>query len=459
MPQIIRADKDQFNGVLEVTILQSDYEQDYQKALNKYRNEAQFKGFRKGKTPMGMIKKLYGPNLLAESVTGKLQAEVDKYLKEEKPSIIGYPIEAENQEKMDFDPNNLKDYSFKFEMGLLPEFELKGAKPEDQYDFHEVEVTTQMVDQQWEDSLMSIAQPQSVDGPIIEKDYIKLSATQLEGDQPLTHDFSLLVDDALTEETKSTLLGKDKGFTFESSIYQLEKEATPQIVHKYFLGLEDGAELEGTENFKLEILEITRRIQPEPSQEIFDQLFGKDEVDSVEKAKEKIKEFIEKHRLEEATILFYNQIQEVLEKENKFPLPEDFIKKFLPLTNEDITEENIATDYDKYADSIRWSIIKERLLEQHEIKVENSEILQHIRGKIRQMLGNSPGMGPEFIDGLTQRMVQDKAQVQEAISGIQTDKLAKALRDTVQLDKKKVSSEEFQKIIEESTKKLKEQQA
>lgn len=456
MPQITRADQDEFNGVLEVTILQTDYEQDYQKALNKYRNEAQFKGFRKGKTPMGMIKKLYGPNLLAESVTGKLQAEIDKYLKEEKPSIIGYPIEAENQNKLDFDPNNLKDYSFKFEMGLLPEFELKGAKPEDQYDFHEVEVTDPMVDQQWEDTLNSIAKSQIVDGPIVEKDYIKLSATQLQEDQPLTHTFSLLVDDALTENTKSSLLGKDKEFTFESSIYQLEKEATPQIVHKYFLGLEDGAELEGTEHFQLKVLEITRRIKPEPSQEIFDQLFGKDEVDSVEAAKSKIREFIEKHRFEESTVLFYNQIQEVLEKENKFPLPDAFIKKFLPLTNEDITEENIETDYDKYADSIRWSIIKERLLRQHEIKVENEEILQHIRGKIRQMLGNSPGMGADFIDNLTQRMVQDKAQVQEAISGVQTDKLAKALRDTVQLKKKQVSSEEFQKIIEETTKKLQE---
>jgi trigger factor len=459
MPQITRADLDEFNGVLEVTIHQSDYEQDYQKALNKYRNEAQFKGFRKGKTPMGMIKKLYGPNLLVESVTGKLQAEIDKYLKEEKPAIIGYPIEAENQEKIDFDPNNLKDYSFKFEMGLLPEFELKGAQPEDTYDFYEVKVTDQMVDQQWEDSLNSIAQPQTVEGPIIEKDYIKLSASQKEGETPLTHTFSLLVDDALTEETKSTLLGKNKGFSFESSIYQLEKEATPQVVHKYFLGLEDGAELEGTEHFQLEIVEITRRIKPEPTQETFDQLFGKDEVDSVENAKIKIKEFIENHRFEEATILFYNQIQEVLEKENKFPLPDAFIRKFLPLTNEDITEENIESDYEKYADSIRWSIVKERLLEKHEIKVENSEILQHIRGKIRQMLGNSPGMGADFIDNLTQRMVQDKAQVQEAISGVQTDKLAKALRDTVKLKKKKVSSEEFQKIIEESTKKLKEQQS
>ena len=58
MSKVVREDTDNLSAVLTLTVTQEDYESKLNTELNKYRKKAQLKGFRKGKTPMGFIKKI-----------------------------------------------------------------------------------------------------------------------------------------------------------------------------------------------------------------------------------------------------------------------------------------------------------------------------------------------------------------------------------------------------------------
>jgi len=263
----------------------------------------------------------------------------------------------------------------------------------------------------------------------------------------------VVLNDTVTKDFKKKVLGKNVDFNFDFNIFKIEVTATRKIVTQYFIGLKDQDDFEGNENFNLTISKITKTILPEVNQETLDQLFGKDVVDSEESAKEKIKGFIEDHRKNEATVLFFNEIYEELLKKNNFPLPDEFVKRFLPISDEKITAEDVAENYDKYAKSIRWTLVKEKLIKQFDLKVQENEIVSSIRSKIRNMLGGSPYMGADFLDDLTRRLLQDKAQVQEAFDQIMTDKLAVSLRDHVKLKKKKISDKEFQELIQKESEK------
>jgi len=452
MPKVVREDLDQFNSVLSVLINKSDYESEFNKSLNKYKNQAQMKGFRKGKTPMGMVKKMVGKSLLAETVTQLLQKELDKYLQEEKPDIIGYPLHAENQSEVDFNPDQLTDFTFKFDIGVIPPFEIAGIGEKDTYNFFEVEVSSEMVEKEFKEVLKSIAKREESPGPVAENDMIYLKAVNSE-DNSISNEFSVVLNDTVTKDFKKKVLGKNVDFNFDFNIFKIEVTATRKIVTQYFIGLKDQDDFEGNENFNLTISKITKTILPEVNQETLDQLFGKDVVDSEESAKEKIKGFIEDHRKNEATVLFFNEIYEELLKKNNFPLPDEFVKRFLPISDEKITAEDVAENYDKYAKSIRWTLVKEKLIKQFDLKVQENEIVSSIRSKIRNMLGGSPYMGADFLDDLTRRLLQDKAQVQEAFDQIMTDKLAVSLRDHVKLKKKKISDKEFQELIQKESEK------
>ena len=57
--KVSKKDIDKLNSVLSVEIQKKDYESNVDKVLKDYRKRANIPGFRKGHTPIGLIKKQY----------------------------------------------------------------------------------------------------------------------------------------------------------------------------------------------------------------------------------------------------------------------------------------------------------------------------------------------------------------------------------------------------------------
>jgi len=67
---------DDLNAVIKLTIEKSDYEDTFNTELKNYKNKVQLKGFRKGKTPLSSIKKMYGKSVLLDVVNKTLQEKL-----------------------------------------------------------------------------------------------------------------------------------------------------------------------------------------------------------------------------------------------------------------------------------------------------------------------------------------------------------------------------------------------
>ena len=124
---ITKKDIDSLNAVVTVEISKDDYSEKVNKILNNYRKNANIPGFRKGHVPMGMVKKQYGKAVLVEEVNKLLQDKLHAFLTEEKLDVLGNPL-PKNETEINWDAD---DFSFEFDLGLAPEFEvdLKGMKP------------------------------------------------------------------------------------------------------------------------------------------------------------------------------------------------------------------------------------------------------------------------------------------------------------------------------------------
>jgi trigger factor len=95
----------------------------FEKSLKDYSKKANIPGFRKGMVPAGLIKKMYGNSLFVDEVLKTVDKEVVQYLESEKLDIFAQPLPVDmNLSQLDASqPNN---YTFTFEVGMKPEFQL-----------------------------------------------------------------------------------------------------------------------------------------------------------------------------------------------------------------------------------------------------------------------------------------------------------------------------------------------
>ena len=128
---ITKENIDELNAVVKIDITQEDYQNKVDEILLDYRKKANIPGFRKGHVPMSMVKKQYGKPVMIDEVNKLLQESLSKFLIEEKLDVLGNPL-PKAQEDFSWEA---EAFSFEFELGLAPEFEvnLKPKKAITQY--------------------------------------------------------------------------------------------------------------------------------------------------------------------------------------------------------------------------------------------------------------------------------------------------------------------------------------
>lgn len=117
---------DELNLELTLEVKAEDYAEIERKKLADARRKAEFKGFRKGMVPPAMIKKVYGDQILGESVNEVVGTELQKYIEDNKLNILGEPLSSEKQPEIEWKSGN--DFTFVFDLGLQPEVKIAVEK-------------------------------------------------------------------------------------------------------------------------------------------------------------------------------------------------------------------------------------------------------------------------------------------------------------------------------------------
>ncbi len=201
----------------------------------------------------------------------------------------------------------------------------------------------------------------------------------------------------------------------------------------------------------MHIKEITKFQAAEINQELWDMLYGKDEIKSDAEFEEKIKEELRTALSKDSEYRFEIDAKKMMLKKMKFDLPVEFLKRWLVLVNEGkFTIEQIDEDFPKFEDDLKWQLIRDQIVKDQEIKVEAEEVKSQAK-EIARLQFQQYGMmniPEENLENYAAEMLKNEDEIRKATEKILDNKVIDYLKAAVRVDNKQITVEKFNKLFE-----------
>jgi len=78
--KVLLTRNDKLNGIITISLKKEDYQEKVEAKLKTYKRNAKMPGFRKGKIPNGLIKKMYWKTALIDEINQILQKALSSIL-------------------------------------------------------------------------------------------------------------------------------------------------------------------------------------------------------------------------------------------------------------------------------------------------------------------------------------------------------------------------------------------
>ena len=190
-----------------------------------------------------------------------------------------------------------------------------------------------------------------------------------------------------------------------------------------------------------------RHIEPaELGEELYDKLFGEDVVTDEDGFRTKVQEDLQRIFERDGDRVFRRKfVEEVVGKLNP-PLPEEFLKRWIQVANEKpITAEEIEAEFEEYAKGIKWQIIQNHIIDEHDIDVSGEEIQAEAGNAIKAQYGIP--IEAEQLEPMVAQMLTDQKEVRRVAEAIYERKAIDKLRELAKIKDKEVSHEEWMEIV------------
>lgn len=429
---------------LNVTINKEDYLQTFEKSLKEQSKKANIPGFRKGMVPAGLIKKMYGTSLFVDEILKRVDKEVFQYLENEKLDIFAQPLPVElNLAQLDV--NNPNNYTFTFEVGMKPDFQLPDLSKE-KLKRYKVLITDEMVNeevQRLRTRYGNMTEPETItsDENVLNVSFVETDADGNEMEGGIKKDNSLLVK-YFKQNFKPNLLGKKKEDTI-----QLKLDDAFEGQEKEWVLNDLGIDSATDKYFKLTITKLGLVEARELNEEFFSQLFAHEEIKTEDQFRQRIKDELQIQWDAESKSQLQHSLYHILLDHTHIDFPIEFLKRWLKTqgkNNQPKTDEEVENEFPQFISSLKWTLISEKLTRENNIQVQPDEIRQFAK---QQLLGY---MGMQALDEEQQwvrdyidRMMKDQKYVEDAHNRLLDKKLFDWAETQAKAEETPVTKEEF----------------
>ncbi len=416
------------NAILTVKIQPEDYQTKVNKVLSDYRKNAKIPGFRPGKVPAGLIKKQYGKAVLIDEVNHLLQHAVTDHLRDEKLDILGNPLPVA-QDDIDWDSQT--EFSFDFELGLAPEIDLQlSEKTKVPYAKHSGKMSY----------------PEAVEkNSIVKADITEVDkdGNAIEGGLSSNATFSM--ESMEDKKAQKALTGLKAG---DTAVVDLKKAFSENFNAPNALNLEKQELEASTGNFEVKVTEISKIEPAELNQELFDKVFGEGSIKDEKEFRARIKEDAERMFVGESDRKFLEDLKEVVLEKSKFELPDEFLKKWM-LTSQErpVTKEEVEKEYPEMKSGMKWQLIENKIIKENNIEVTQEELVNYTKQLVmRQMAQYGQQPAEDELENIAKRVLENQEEAQRVADQLFSEKLMQFYKDTVKMNEKEVSFDEFLKM-------------
>lgn len=442
---------DKVNGLLTITVEEADYQASVEKTLKDYRKKANYPGFRPGMVPMGLIKKQYGASAKMDAINKLIGEQIYKYMQDNKIQMLGEPLPSEKQEAQDLEKP--APYTFAFDIAVAPEFKIE-LNGHNKIDHYTIIVDDALIDRQVEmftsrNGTYEKAESYE-DNDMLKGDLRELDEKGNTKEDGITVEAASILPNYIKDEAQKALfngaklgdiitLNVSKAFESEAEIASLLKVERDRVK-------------DIKSDFSYQITDIQRYKKHPVDQELFDSLFGKDTVKSEKEFREKIAEGLKEQLAVDADYKFILDVRAYCEKKvGKLEFPDALLKRIMLNNNKDKGEEFVEKNYEQSVKELTWHLIKEQLVADNQIKVNDEDVLNAAKETARVQfaqygMNNVPD---EYVENYATEILKKRENVDGLVDRAVDIKLTDALKKVVKLNEKEISLDDFNKMMSE----------
>jgi len=427
---------------VKIKLNEADYQPKVDAKLKDYARKATIKGFRPGKAPVSMVKRMYGTSVLVDEINELLSSSLNTYLKEQTFKILGDPLPIiEDADKIDW--NTQKEFEFQYKIGFVDDVEvnLDGKLEAASY-------SVEMDSKEVNDAIQNMrSQYGKMTNPEVSEENDFLYGDLKSADGSFEKTFSLPLSKVDSKSLKQ-FVGLKKGnvVTFDPS-----KAIKEDLVSTIGVTEEEVEKLSG--EFTFTVQNINRTELAELNQEFFDKLFGEGQVDSEEGLVEKVKEIMAENYNKEIRIFSDEKIKESLVAKAQIDLPETFLKEWLLKANDGkVTEEQVEQEYPMYAKQLSWTLISNKIAKDNNLQAEHPDVIEKTKEMIREQFASS-GLGAQleasmdmFVDNYLKG--NDGQNYMQMLTAVQNDKVLEFVKEKADIKEEKISIDKFKELLE-----------
>ncbi|TDH19823.1 trigger factor [Segetibacter sp. 3557_3] len=433
------------NDKITVTLTRDDYFPAFEKQLKDYAKKANIPGFRKGMVPTGMIKKMYGSGVFTEEVFKSVEKELNEYMGKEQLEIFAQPLPLDSDARQ-LDMNNPADYTFAFEIGLKPQIDLNPANIH--VTRHKVAITDEMINAeitQLETRHGKMTEPETVES---EENVLNLDFSEVDAEGNIIEEGikkgSPLQVKYFAEAFRPNLMGKKVGDSVTLKLSEAFEEKEREWLTGD-LGIDASSPESADKTFKVTIAKIGNVEKPERNEDFYEAVFPGRGVKTEEEFTDAVRQEIAFRYDMQSRNQLHDQIYHQLIDNTPIELPESFLKRWIQNGGEKPkTAEEAESEYPAFTNSLKWTLISNQLMNQHELKVEPDEIKDFAKQQLIGYLGPQAAQDAPWLDSYAESMLKDKKFIENTYYQLQTTKLFEVLEGQVSIDEKEVSAAELE---------------
>ena len=440
-------------ALVKIEIAKEDYQEQVNKELKDYQRKAKIPGFRPGKVPFGMIKKMYGKAVIAEEINKIISESISKYIEENKINILGQPL-PNIEKNTAFDFENETEFEFFFDLGLAPKIEID-VDDKIEVNYYDLKVEQDVIDNYVVESRKRMGETtnpeESEMGDVLEGEIIELDEEGNELEGGIKNKASIATDLIKLKTIQKKLTGLKKGDTAVFNPFKATKNASETAI---ILGIEKDEAEKNKSDFRFTVDEITRNVPAELDEKFYKSIYPQQDIKDEEQFRKQVEIDAKKSFDNESDKQFLNDSVKKLIEVADFSMPDDFMKRWIYESQRDEKEikskEDISKEYDTFKESMKWQLLENEIQKKHDLRVTDEEIKSHVKEiyrKFAPMEGIPTEEMEKNLDELSNSILKNEKEAERIHTELSDKKILDFMKSKLKLNIKEVNNKEFIEIV------------
>ncbi|PKP04600.1 MAG: hypothetical protein CVU11_04280 [Bacteroidetes bacterium HGW-Bacteroidetes-6] len=439
----------ELTALLKANIESADYQSKVEEKLRQYRRKASMPGFRPGKVPFGVIKKMYGASTLADEVLHTASEAVYKYLEENKIDFILSPLMDEDKAR-DIEWIEGNTFEFSFDIAMNPEID---PVADDSLSFIRYNVTRDEndVDNYLADIRERYGRFEKAeyvdDKSFISAQVVETNAKDEEKEGGINKFIHLRVR-SLPANLQAMFMGKKSEDVLSIDIEKDMPNADDRT-EVFNTDIETARAMSGF--YRLTLQSVLTIIPADFDEKLFNEVFPNHHIENEEQLRNAIRDDVERTYEKESRKQLYFDIQKELKNKYSFELPEAFMKKYIKQRSEkDLSQDDIDKGYPFYAEEMKWQLIENKIITKYKLAVGRDEVRSHIKELLGLAdLDENDADVKQRIDQVYEIIAQDKEKMSNMVDNMTDEKIIKLFEDNCKIETKSLNWKEFTTLVNE----------